>query len=446
VAGGKDLDDDVSDVSGVSGVTVAIIGAGYAGLAAAVELVARGIPVDVFEASRTLGGRARAIDIEGLRVDNGAHILVGAYRETRRVMGVVGSRPDALRREPLHLEFPGDFRLRAPRLPAPLHLGWALLTATGLPLPDKLAAIRFMRNIKRRRFRLASDTTVALLLADQPERLRRYLWDPLCLAALNTPPNEASAQVFLNVLRDSLAADRAASDLLLPAIDLSALFPEPAAQYVAARGGRVRRGSRVEAIRRQDGQYLVDGHGPYQQVIVAVAPQHLARLIRGVPELAPVVATVAALRWEPIVACYLAYPESTRLPWPMVGVDGGHAQWLFDRGALCGQHGLIAAVISGHGPHQQLDPEELALRIHTEISGMVSGLPRPRWSRVIADRRATFACTPDLRRPAVATPLPGLWLAGDYVAGDYPATIEGAVRSGMAAAASVRQQAAPGQS
>ncbi len=449
MAGGEDLDGDVSsvtDASDASGANVAIIGAGYAGLAAAVELAARGILVNVFEASRTLGGRARAIDIEGLRVDNGAHILVGAYRETRRLMDVVGTRPDAVRREPLHLEFPGAFRLRAPRLPAPLHLGWALLTATGLPRSDKFAAIRFMRDIKRRRFHLAGDTTVATLLADQPERLRRYLWDPLCLAALNTPPGEASAQVFLNVLRDSLAADRAASDLLLPATDLSALFPEPAAKYIAARGGRVRRGSRVETVRRQNGQYLVDGHGPYRQVIVAVAPQHLAHLVQGLPELAPVVAIVAALRWEPIVACYLAYPENTRLPWPMVGVDGGHAQWLFDRGALCGQHGLVAAVISGHGPHQQLDQETLALRIHEEVGAMVAGLPKPRWSRVIADRRATFACTPNLRRPATATPLPGLWLAGDYVAGDYPATIEGAVRSGISAAASVRQQAAASQS
>jgi squalene-associated FAD-dependent desaturase len=425
-------------------VRVGIVGAGYAGLAAAVELATQDIAVDVFEASRTLGGRARAIDIEGLRVDNGAHILVGAYRETTRLMGMVGARPDALRREPLHLEFPGLFRLRAPRLPAPLHLGWALLTTMGLPLADKIAALRFMRDIQRRRFRLAADTTVALLLAEQPDRLRRHLWEPLCLAALNTPPSEASAQVFLNVLRDSLAADRAASDLLLPTTDLSALLPEPAARYVAAHGGTVRCSCRIEAIRRRDDHYFVDAHGPYEQIILAVAPQHLPRLVQSLPELASVVATVTALRWEPIVACYLAYPAETRLPWVMVGVDGGHAQWLFDRGALCGQRGLIAAVISGHGPHERLDHETLAQRIHEDVGQVLPGVARlakPLWSQVIADRRATFACTPDLRRPATTTPLPGLWLAGDYVAGDYPATIEGAVRSGVAAAHSVRQQA-----
>ncbi|MDP1605326.1 MAG: FAD-dependent oxidoreductase, partial [Rhodocyclaceae bacterium] len=195
---------------------VAIIGAGYAGLAAAVELADADIKVDVFEASRTLGGRARTVELDGLSVDNGAHILVGAYRETLRLMQKVGAGGTALRREPLHLEFPGKVKISAPPhcipAPAPLHLAWALLTAQGLSFADKLAAIRFMRTQQARNFRLAADITAAELFSDQPERVRRYLWEPLCLAALNTPVAIASAQVFLNVLRDSLAADRAASD------------------------------------------------------------------------------------------------------------------------------------------------------------------------------------------------------------------------------------------
>jgi hydroxysqualene dehydroxylase len=423
-------------------VKIGIVGAGYAGLAAAVELAAAGIRVDVFEASRTLGGRARAVEIEGLPLDNGAHILVGAYRETTRLMALVGADRHALKRRPLHLEFPGEFRLHAPRLPAPLHLAWALLTAAGLRLSDKLAAIRFMRNIEQRQFRLATDTTVAMLLAGQPERVCRYLWEPLCVAALNTSPDEASAQVFLNVLRDSLAADRSASDLLLPAADLSTLFPEPAAQFVSARGGTVHRSERIETIVRRNGGYLLNNHGTYDQIILAVAPQHLPKLVQGLPELTPVVDVVSALRWEPIATCYLSYPETVCLPEPMIGLHGGHAQWLFDRGRLCGQHGLIAAVISARGPHAELDHEQLAQRIHAEVGRIVADLPVPRWHRVIVDKRATFACTPHLQRPPAATPLPGLWLAGDYVAGDYPATIEGAVRSGVAAAGLVRQQAA----
>jgi squalene-associated FAD-dependent desaturase len=414
---------------------VAVVGAGYAGLAAAVELAAAGIRVDVFEASRTLGGRARGIEAEGITLDNGAHILVGAYRETLRLMKQVGASPDLLRRHPLRLEYPGRFRMAAPRLPAPLHLAWALLGARGLSVGEKFAAMRFMRAMEAQKFRLARDVSAAELLSVnvQSERLRRYLWEPLCLAALNTEVARASAQVFLNVLRDSLAADRAASDLLLPATDFSRLFPEPAAAWLAGRGCLVHRGRRVETIARHDGGYALDGD-PYDRAIVAVAPYHLPKLVAGLPELGAVAETIAAFAWEPIATAYLAYPESVRLPFAMVGVDGGFAQWLFDRGELCGQPGLIAAVISARGQYEQLGHAALAQRIHEEISRLVPDLPLPSWSRVIVEKRATFACTPAMRRPQAATALPGLFLAGDYVAGDYPATIEGAVRSGVTAA------------
>jgi hydroxysqualene dehydroxylase len=414
--------------------SIAVVGGGYAGLAAAVELAAAGKAVDLFEASRTLGGRARAVEIEGLTLDNGAHILVGAYTETLRLMKLVGAPADGLLRLPLHLEFPSHFRLHAPPLPAPLHLAWALLTAQGLAWSDKLAAIRFMRRQQRANFRLANDTTASALIAGQPEATRRFLWEPLCLAALNTAPEHASAQVFLNVLRDSLAADRAASDLLLPATDFSSLFPEPAARFIEAHGGSVKRGSRIERIRRVDSGYTLDDHGTYAQVVVAVAPQHLPALVAELPELAPVVAQLDAYTWEPIVTCYLAYPESIRLPQPMLGIIDGTAQWLFDRGQSHGQPGLIAAVISASRRHREIEPQALANEIHAEIARVVPNLPAPRWSRVITEKRATFACTPALPRPLTLTPLSGLFLAGDYVASDYPATIEGAIRSGVAAA------------
>jgi squalene-associated FAD-dependent desaturase len=429
-------------------VRVAVVGAGYAGLAAAVELAAGGARVDVFEASRTLGGRARAVDSDGMTLDNGAHILVGAYRETLRLMKLVGADPQALRRHALRLEYPGKFRLATPRLPAPLHLAWALLSARGLTLGDKLAAMRFMRAIEASGFKLAQDIRASELLRAhaQGERLRRYLWEPLCLAALNTEVERASAQVFLNVLRDSLAADRAASDLLLPAADFSQLFPAPAAAWLEARGCRVHRSARVDAIRRHDDRYTIGADGaPYDRAIIAVAPYHLPALISELPELAQLADAVGAFEWEPIVTAYLAYPTGVRLPFAMVGVAEGYAQWLFDRGELCGQPGLIAAVISARGRHESLDHAALAQRIHTEIAQVVPDLPPPAWTRVIVEKRATFACTPSMRRPPTATGLPGMFLAGDYVAGDYPATIEGAVRSGVRAARLALDQASPGQ-
>lgn len=397
---------------------VAVVGAGYAGLACAVELADAGCRVEVFEASRTLGGRARAVELDGLTVDNGAHILVGAYRETLRLMKKVGAgEAAALKRQPLHLEFPGRVALTAPKLPAPLHLAWALLTARGLLWREKIAALRFMRALEKARFRLPRDITAKQLIANQPPALRRFLWEPLCLAALNTPVAQASAQVFLNVLRDSLAADRAASDLLLPATDFSALFPEPAARFVEARGGRVHRSTRIQSL---------DELAAFDQRVLAVAPWHLSAL-------APRIA-LPDFAWQPIATIYLQYPEHVRLAFPMLGMAGGHGQWVFDRGALQGQHGLLAVVISGAGPWQALGHSQLGQAIHRELCPLLPGLVLPRKTWVIEEKRATFACTPGLRRPPTATADPTLWLAGDYVAGDYPATIEGAVRSGVAAA------------
>lgn len=410
---------------------VAVIGAGYAGLAAAVELTAAGAAVEVFEASRTPGGRARALEFDGLQVDNGAHILVGAYGETLRLMRTVGADPARmLRRTPLHLEFPGEFVMHAPRLPAPLHTALALLLARGLDLREKLAAVRLMRRLQADGYRVAPDCSVAQWLdaLKTPPRQRRFLWEPLCIAALNTPAADASAQVLANVLRDSLGGARAASDMLLPQADLTALFPQPALDWLHGCGARSHLGHRVAGLARDGDGWRIDGAGPFSAVVVAVAPYHLHGLL---PELAD---GVAHFDWEPIVTCYLRYPPGTRLPGPMLGVEGGLAQWLFDRGLLCGQDGVIAAVISAHGRHLELPPGELERGIHAEVARLVPALPAPLATKTINEKRATFACRPGLVRPAARSGPPGLWLAGDYVAGDYPATIEGAVRSGVAAA------------
>jgi squalene-associated FAD-dependent desaturase len=401
---------------------VAIVGAGYAGMAAAAELAAAGAAVDVFEASRTLGGRARAVEIDGLRLDNGAHIMVGAYTETLRLMKLVGAPDTALQRHPLHLEYPGRLRLIAPRLPAPLHLAWALLNAQGLLWKEKVAALRFMRALGKAHYHLPRDITARQMIANQPPALRCFLWEPLCLAALNTPPAIASAQVFLNVLRDSLAAGRAASDLLMPATDFSSMFPEPAARFVEVHGGRVHRGTRIRSLNEL---------AEFDHRILAVAPWHLPALA---PEIPP-----PALDWQPIATVYLQYPEQVRLAFPMLGMVGGYGQWVFDRGPLAGQPGLLAVVISGAGPWQALGHDKLGQAVHRELIPLLSGIVLPRKTWVIEEKRATFACTPNLARPATATADPTLWLAGDYVAGDYPATIEGAVRSGVRAARSVLQ-------
>lgn len=419
--------------------TVAILGGGYAGMAAAVELAARDFPVTVFEAAPMLGGRARRVTVNDTALDNGLHILVGAYSETLRLIDRVAPKLDSFFRLPLDLQVHQRFHLRAPKLPAPLHLAWALLTAKGLSGADRMAAARFMNAMKTRRYRLERDRTVAALLEEhmQPVVLIEHLWSPLCIAALNTPLQRASAQVFLNVLRDSLGAGRAASDLLLARTDLTALFPRPAADFVRARGGQVEAGATVEQLAQDGDGFSVQVHGQarrFDRVICAVAPHRTAALLAGIPALEPVRQQIEALQYEPIHSVWLQFAGPVKLPAPMIGLAGSPAQWLFDREAICGQRGLIGAVISASEDHVGEAQDVLAQRVVADIEQHFGPLPPLQWQRVIAEKRATFSCTPGLARPATATACPGFYLAGDYVAGDYPATIEGAVRSGITAA------------
>jgi len=417
---------------------VAVIGAGWAGLAAAVTLADRGIAVEVFEAARHLGGRARRVTVDGLELDNGQHILVGAYSETLRLMRLVGADPERLLlRIPLELRTANGFRLKAPRLPAPLHLAVGLLAARRLAFADRVSAARFIARLRHDRFRLASDASVADLLSAhrQSRALREALWEPLCVSALNTPAERASAQVFANVLRDSLGGARAASDLLLPMADLGALFPAPAAGFLAARGGEMRLGTPARTIAGSTDGFRIDVTPErFESVIVACAPQHAAALLEFEPRLAGTAATIAAFEYEPIYTVYLQYDETVRLPFPMLGFPGGLLQWAFDRGALSGHPGLIAGVLSASGRHQALAHPDLASAIHDELATHIPRLPQPHWTRVIAEKRATFSCRPGLARPPNRTPVAGLFLAGDYTESDYPATLEAAVRSGIAAA------------
>ena len=422
---------------------VAIIGAGWAGLAAAVALCSRGARVTLFEASRNLGGRARRVTLDGRDLDNGQHILIGAYRDTLALMRTVGVDPEkSLTRLPLELRYADGFHLRAPEMPAPLHLALALATTKGLSWTERWQAVRFMATLRAARFRFAPELTVAALLQSQRQSaaLCRYLWEPLCISALNTPPERASASAFAAVLRDSLAGSRKDSDLLFPRIDLGALFPEPAAHFIEHHGGTIRLGTPVRSIRPSNGSSgrfkLDEDATEYTQVIIATGPLHAAPLLAD-ERLALQRTQIEALAWQPIVTCYLHYPDAVHLPCPMLGFAGGIVQWLFDRGQLGGPKGLLAAVISAEGVHRAFDQEELVHRVHREIAAtQFSGMPAPapEWSRVITEKRATFSCDAGTQRPAMTTPVPGLLLAGDYVDCDYPGTLETAVRRGLAAA------------
>lgn len=412
-------------------------------MAAAVTLAERGIPVTIYEAAAHLGGRARRVDYRGAVLDNGLHVLIGAGSELLRLVTTVnGSVERALLRLPLEWRIHGKFRMRVPALPAPLHLAAALLSARGVSLRARVAAMRFARSVRTANYRLEHDVSVSDLLArhrQHPDMIR-YLWRPLCVSALNTPIEQASAATFLHVLRDGLDTAAGASDLLVARCDLTSLFPEPAARYVGERGGTILLAQTVSQLSHHDGAYSVLARGErreYTHVICALSPHRLLPVISGMPPLGGVAETVARFEYQPIHSIYLQYQDRVGLPAPMVGMPDGIAHWVFDREAICGQTGLVAAVISASGGHQGLTHEALASQVHAEVERCFGPLPKLQWHRVIAEKRASFACTVGVRRPASETGLAGLYLAGDYVAGDYPATLEGAVRSGVQAARSV---------
>ncbi|MFN3752135.1 MAG: hydroxysqualene dehydroxylase HpnE [Thiobacillus sp.] len=413
---------------------VAVVGGGWAGCAAALTLAEAGVPVTLFEAARTLGGRARAVELEGARLDNGQHLLLGAYAQTLALIGRLQPEAEVLWRLPLTLEQPPDFRLACPRLPAPLHLAAGLLAARGLGGAEKWAAVRWAASLIRSPSRPLPGS-VADLTRAQPEKLNRLLWHPLCVSALNTLPGEASAQVFADVLRAAFGGRRHDSDLLLPRRDLGALLPLPAAARVAALGGDIRLGQRVDTLD-------VDAHGVnlatgdsrerYSHVLVAVAPQHLAGLAPGVDALAAAAADVARYAYRPIATAYVQYDAAFRLPAPLYALDGGPAQFVFDRGPSHGQAGLVAFVASA--------ASNLAGDWVAQAEAQLRRIADPgpaRWRRRIVEKQATYACVPGMARPGVRTPHPRVFLAGDYTAGPYPATLESATTSGVQSAASL---------
>lgn len=418
---------------------VAVIGGGWAGCTAALTLAEAGVAVTLYEAGRVLGGRARAVQLENEPLDNGQHILLGAYSQTLQLIDRLRpiAAPEGLWRLPLTLNQPPDFRLSCPRLPAPLHLLVALLGAKGLSWGEKLTAARWAHGLLNNRC-TADDLRVAQLTSGQPDRLNRLLWHPLCVSALNTPPETASARVFRDVIRAAFGGRNHHSDLLLPRRDLTALLPAPAAARVTELGGTIRLNSRVTALEADRATIMLDtpdGKTGYSHVIVAVAPQHLAGLAAPVPELAPMLRGIAAYRYHPIATGYVQYDPAFRLSEPLFALTAGPAQFAFDRGQSHAQAGLVAFVASAAEklPADWLDLAEAQLRRFVDVGGS-------RWRRRIVEKQATYACVPGMARPPVRTAHPRILLAGDYIAGPYPATLESATRSGVQSAGALLEQ------
>jgi len=425
---------------------IAIIGAGWAGMAAAVRAVQDGHQVTVFEAARTLGGRARGVpltlpDGRELSVDNGQHILIGAYADTLRLMRLVNVDPqEALLRLPMALTFPDGTGLSLPDLPTPLDALAGILRARGWAWRDKLALLRVASSWQRVGFRCKEHASVADLCAALPSRLMKEFIEPLCVSALNTPLEQASGAVFLRVLHDGLFSQRGGSNFLLPRWDLSALFPSAAARWLSERGARVLTGRRIEVLRRQAPHWQIDDE-LFDSAVLAVSASESARILAASSpeaeeplrnEMNAWAAKAAALRFQAITTVY-AQAESpsnaSLLTRPLLALrpnDQYPAQFVFDRDQITQAvepSRLLAFVISASQGERLALEAAITAQAQSQLGLAVKPL------QTIIEKRATFACTPALVRPA-ARIAAGLAACGDYIEGPYPATLEGAVQSG----------------
>ena len=446
---------------------VIVVGGGWAGLAAAVALSRYDIPVTLLESAKQLGGRARRVQFgandsderlagnsKHYGIDNGQHLLVGAYDSTLSLMHTVGvDEGQVLRRKDLALNIftprARPIHFKTGKAPAPLNLLLGLIGARGLPLRDRIRAILFCQALAKQNFTLPHDETCLSLFRryHQSDKLIKSLWEPLCLATLNTHINEASALIFLRTLRETFAYSRQNSNLLFTATDLGRLFPDPALDFIERNRGSIKLGQRVTGVQISDNTITAAStdtdNYPGAHIILATPYYITEQLISKVDTLKSLADQLGQFDSNPIVTVYLQYPEHVTLGREMIGMVDTTSQWILDR-KLCDQPGLLSVVISGSGPHMDMDNDALTQRVSDEIAQQFPQWPAPERSMVIREKRATFHCCTGINdiRPGNRTAVEGLWLAGDYTDTGLPATLESAVRSGIRCAKGIRDQLA----
>ena len=447
---------------------MAVVGGGFAGLSAGVRLARHGARVILLEARSRLGGRATSfLDRQtGERVDNGQHILLGCYTETLAFLEDIGA-GDQLRRQTqlavTMIDRAGRrSRLECPRLPSPLHLIAGVLEWDALGWGDRWSILRMAAPLRTARQQLAAERrgagsanrstkiaaspgeTVSAWLTrnGQTPRLQEMLWEPLALAALNQPPSQAAAPVFARVLAEMFGPDPQAAAILIPARPLEEWYGTPARQIIEARGGEVRTATSGRVRINQHGVDAVvaaDRTFAAKAVIVAVPWFGLRDVFDGeTAALRDILDRAAATAASPMVTVNLWF-DRTVIEEPFLGLPGRSMQWVFDKKTVFGgQASHLSLVSSGASPLIERSNEALIQEAHDDL---LAALPSLRaaslvGATVIREPRATFSLAPGQPvRPGTATPVSGLFLAGDWIDTGLPATIESAVRSGHRAAA-----------
>jgi len=445
---------------------VIVIGAGVAGLRAAVAAAAAGARVLVLEAKAVLGGRATAFgDAQtGERVDNGQHVLLGCYEETFAFLKQLGTESQVRLQPNLEVDFVDlqgvRSRLRCPSLPAPLNLIAGLVDWEALGWRDRVSALALAGPIRiaqkgqraegggQRASRIAAspgETVDQWLINNgQTVRLREMLWEPLALAALNQSTRTAAAPPFVAVLARMFGSGARDAALGLPMRPLDELYAEPARRFVEEHGGTVRIGTPAKVHLEGGRATHIDARGErvHAGAIIAAVPWYaLPDLFDG--ETAPLEAlrqAAAATAASPIASVNVWFDRRV-LQTPFLGLPGRSMQWVFDKGQLFDEGTSHVTLVSSGADHvMTLENDAL---IDVALRELRDALPEARAARVqrasvVRERRATFSLAPDQpARPGTLTAVDRLVLAGDWIETGLPATIEGAAMSGRRAAEAI---------
>lgn len=440
---------------------IAIVGGGWAGLAAAVELCQHGHDVSVYESSPQLGGRARSIQWNGMTLDNGQHLMIGAYQQMLNLLNIMHVDVMSLfKRLPHHMLMldanSGNtlLELKLPTFPAPLHLLFGVLRIPQLSLLQKFQVLLRFNKLLNTPINEDSNVSDWLASARLPAAYTQYLLEPVCLAALTTHPKQASAKAFQSVLLQTFNAPADHTDLLIAEKDLGQIFPQLAKAFIEQHGGKVFTRSKVQGLQfensRVSGVQLNDEIVNFDLVILATPPTVTCKLFADNPLLADISTSIQQLQYEPVATLYMQFSQPVKLPAPMIGMLNGLSEWVFER-ATSGHNEVLAVVISAQGEHLTMPQAELTQTVYNELQHTISELPELLDSKLIIEKHATIQCSPgvDKLRPGINTKLSNLKLCGDYVYIEennrpgLPSTLEGALRSGVKCAQTIIQPPNP---
>ena len=424
-----------------------VIGAGWSGLACAVQLAKNQHHITLIEAAPQPGGRARGIQLEHEYIDNGQHILIGAYTSTIKLLDFLGIKEEKVflkKRLELLLQASYLVKMKLPRLPAPWHFVVGLFLSTGLTISEKISIFVFCIKLVKRQFKFFPDCTLqkAFFLLNHPAELFRRFWEPIALATMSTPIDTASANVFFKVLQDSFNYSSYHSDYLFPKVSLNTLFIDPAIRYLQSKSCCMMFGSRIKKIifkkNRCIGVEYKNDIKYADQVVLAIPPWAASHLLIH-PLLWSLSKQLEQFTYEIITTVYLVFEIPPNLPSAMLCLLNGPGQWIFDR-TFAKQEKIISVVITGD-LYKIESKANLAKLVYAQLRQNFSKLPKLQLFKVIREKKAAFSCTPwqQILRPHNTTPISNLFLVGDYTNTGYPATLEGAIRSGLLCAKYVQR-------